>query len=116
MHRPAVFFLSDGQPNDDSDWLEPRERLTDKTITPAAPNIIAFGIGDVMAETILQVATDEEVRFRGHARVRTSAPQSPNSSSRLRIASCSPARSLTSPNPELVVEKPEGFRMAIDIV
>jgi len=115
VHRPAVFFLSDGQPNDDSDWLEPRERLTNKMITPAAPNIIAFGIGDVLAETILQVATDEKFAFAAMPGTNIG-----NAIAKFFVALTQSivqsGRSLTSPNPKLVVEKPEGFRMAIDIV
>ena len=90
VHRPAVFFLSDGQPNDDSDWLEPRERLTNKKVTPAAPNIIAFGIGDVMAEDNPAGRHRRRISLSWPCQVRTSAPQSLNSSSRLRIASWSP--------------------------
>jgi uncharacterized protein YegL len=115
VHRPAVFFLSDGQPNDDSDWLEPRERLINRSITPAAPNIVAFGIGDVMPETILRVATDEKYAF-----VATPSTDIGTAIARFFVALTQSivqsGRSLTSPNAELVVDKPEGFRMAIDIV
>ena len=115
VHRPAVFFLSDGQPNDDSDWLEPRKRLVDRTITPAAPNIIAFGIGQVLDKTILQVATDKKFAF-----VAIPGTDIGKAISTFFVALAhsivESGRSLTSPNPELVVEKPEGFRMAIDIV
>jgi uncharacterized protein YegL len=115
VHRPAVFFLSDGQPNDDSDWLEPRERLINRTITPAAPNIVAFGIGDVQAETILQVATDEKFAF-----VAMPSTDIGTAIAKFFVALThsivQSGRSLTSPNAELVAEKPEGFRMAIDIV
>jgi uncharacterized protein YegL len=115
VHRPAVFFLSDGQPNVGSDWLELRKRLTSRTVTPAAPNIIAFGIGDVMPETILQVATDKNFAFVAM----------PSANIGTAIADCFVAltqsivesgRSLTSQNPEVVVEQPKGFRMAIDIL
>jgi uncharacterized protein YegL len=114
VHRPAVFFLSDGQPTN-SRWRSQRDRLADKSVTPAAPNIIACGIGDVRAETILQVATQPEFAFvsvRGSdlgvaiaeffIALTTSVVQS--------------GRSLTSSNPELVVEKPDGFRLAIDVI
>ena len=115
VHRPAVFFLSDGQPNDDSDWLEPRKRLVDRTITPAAPNIIAFGIGQVLDKTILQVATDKKFAF-----VAIPGTDIGKAISTFFVALAhsivESGRSLTSSNPELVVEKPEGFRMAIDIV
>jgi uncharacterized protein YegL len=115
VHRPAVFFLSDGQPDDDSDWLEPHECLVNRAITPAAPNIVAFGIGDVLAETILQVATDERFAF-----VTMPSTNIGNAIAKFFISLTNSivqsGRSLHSPHPELVVERPEGFRMAIDIV
>jgi uncharacterized protein YegL len=115
VHRPAVFFLSDGQPGS-AKWRNPHSRLTDRSVTPAAPNIIACGIGgEVKPETILQVATQRDFAFvsvRGadlggaiaefFIALTTSVVQS--------------GRSLTSPNPELIVEKPDGFRMAIDVI
>ena len=115
VHRPAVFFLSDGQPNAGSDWLEPRKRLTSRTLTPAAPNIIAFGIGDVMPETILQVATDEDFAFVAmpSTNIGTAIAKFFVALTQSIVES---GRSLTSSNAELVVDKPEGFRMAIDIV
>jgi uncharacterized protein YegL len=114
VHRPAVFFLSDGQPTE-STWHTPHGRLTDKSVTPAAPNIIACGIGDVQAETILQVATQPAFAF-------VSVPGADIGSAiakffiALTTSVVQSGRSLTSPNPELVVERPEGFRMAIDVV
>jgi uncharacterized protein YegL len=54
VFRPTVFFLSDGQPGDN--WAFAHQRLTDLSWTPH-PNILAFGIGTVLEETIRQVAT-----------------------------------------------------------
>jgi uncharacterized protein YegL len=56
VYRPAVFFLSDGQPTDDVDWTPSYERLTDPG-WPPRPNIVAFGIGKADAATIAKVAT-----------------------------------------------------------
>ena len=114
VHRPAAFFLSDGLPSN-SNWLEPYERLTNKTTTPVAPNIIAFGVGDVLVETIRQIATQDEFAF-------VSMPGTDIGTAiakffiALTASIVQSGRSLTSPNPELVVEKPEGFRMAIDMI
>ena len=114
VHRPAVFFLSDGQPNSDN-WHKPHQVLTDKSATPAAPNIIACGVGSVLPDTILQVATKQEFAFvsvpgadigRAIAKFFTA----------LTASIVQSGRSLTSGSPELIVEKPEGFRMAIDVV
>jgi uncharacterized protein YegL len=114
VHRPAVFFLSDGQPNK-NDWRRPHQILTDKATTPAAPNIIACGVGSVLPDTILQVATKEEFAF-----VSVPGADIGKSIARFFVALTASivqsGRSLTSGNPELVVEKPEGFRMAIDVL
>jgi uncharacterized protein YegL len=54
VYRPAVFFLSDGQPNDD--WTAAYHRVTDQNWGPH-PNILAFGFGTADQTTIQQVAT-----------------------------------------------------------
>lgn len=53
--RPAVFFLTDGQPND-TDWEDAYKRVTDPSWGPH-PNILAFGFGNADAKTLQQVAT-----------------------------------------------------------
>lgn len=114
VHRPAVFFLSDGQPS--SKWHKTHERLTDRSQTPAAPNIIAFGVGEeVKAETIVQVATQPDFAFISIPGVDIGA-----AIAKFFVALTSSiiqsGRSLSSASPELVVERPEGFRMAIDVI
>jgi uncharacterized protein YegL len=54
--RPAVFFLSDGQPNDTTEWPAAHKRLIDPNWGPH-PNILAFGFGQADYTTIQQVAT-----------------------------------------------------------
>ncbi|MBO3745901.1 VWA domain-containing protein [Streptosporangiaceae bacterium NEAU-GS5] len=54
--RPTIFFLTDGQPNDTSEWPAAHQRLTDAGWAPH-PNILAFGFGQADATTIQQVAT-----------------------------------------------------------
>jgi len=56
VYRPAVFFLSDGLPTDEADWVPSHQRLTDRNWGPR-PNIVAFGIGEADAPTIQRVAT-----------------------------------------------------------
>jgi uncharacterized protein YegL len=114
VHRPAVFFLSDGQPND-SAWIEPHQRLTSKARTPAAPNIIACGVGDVTAETILQVATQQEFAL-------VAIPGTDIGSAiakffvALTASIVKSGSALNSSDPKLVVEKPETFTLAIDVL
>ncbi len=54
VHRPAVFFLTDGLPNGHEDWRLARSNLLAQ---PAAPNILAFGIGDADASIVAELAT-----------------------------------------------------------
>jgi uncharacterized protein YegL len=54
VYRPAVFFLSDGQPGDN--WEGSYKRLIDPSWT-YHPNVLAFGFGDVDATTLQHVAT-----------------------------------------------------------
>ena len=56
VQRPAVFFISDGEPTD-SDWQTYHAELIDKNSNPHAPNIIAFGVDSADPDTIRRVAT-----------------------------------------------------------
>ncbi|MFG3587895.1 hypothetical protein [Streptomyces sp. NPDC047990] len=115
VHRPAVFFLSDGQPTCGEEWRETHHRLTDRSVTPAAPNVIAFGIGEARADTILSVATQQEFAF-----VSLPGAQLGDAISKfftaLTKSVVESGNAMASGQPELVVEKPEGFRLAIDEV
>lgn len=53
--RPAVFFLSDGRPDDVAEWPAAHRRVTD-TSWGLHPNIVAFGFGDADPSTMQQVA------------------------------------------------------------
>ena len=56
VHRPAVFFLTDGEPTDqDSDWERAFAELTDSSFKPR-PNIIPFGVGDAKKALLDRVA------------------------------------------------------------
>ncbi|MFI5873652.1 VWA domain-containing protein [Streptomyces sp. NPDC051445] len=115
VHRPAVFMLTDGLPNGGDDWVSSHGCLVDRTITPAAPNIIACGIGDADPHVLGEVATAPHFAFIvdrgvdvGEAVARFSAALT-----RSVIAS---GLSLSSDAPQLVVERPEGFTVAIDVI
>lgn len=55
VYRPAVFFLSDGQPTDHN-WAASYQRVTDPSWGPR-PNILAFGFGQADSHTLQQIAT-----------------------------------------------------------
>ncbi|MET8461559.1 hypothetical protein ABZ422_20065 [Micromonospora zamorensis] len=114
VHRPAVFFLSDGQPTDGNGWRKTRDQLVDRSVTKAAPNIIACGIGDVQPKTMLTVATKQEYAF-----VSTGSDLGAEIAkfcSALTKSIVKSAPSVGTAQPELVVERPQNFKMAIDVV
>lgn len=115
VYRPAVFFLTDGQPTDDPDWRDVYARLTDRECNRAAPNIIACGIGEARAGTILDIASRSEFAFVA----------TPGTELGLAIAEFSvaltksivaSARAAADDKAELVVERPDSFVMAVDVV
>ncbi|HEU5354983.1 MAG TPA: hypothetical protein VFU65_11000 [Actinocrinis sp.] len=119
VHRPVVFFLSDGQPTDDNEnaWRMPHSQLIDRQVTPVAPNIIACGIGQAEAQTMLDVATRKEFAFvtvpgADIGRAITEFFEV------LTASLVESGRALAADRPELVVERPDPnhFRLAIDMV
>ncbi|WP_329176633.1 MULTISPECIES: vWA domain-containing protein [unclassified Streptomyces] len=115
VHRPAVFFLSDGAPNTGEDWEAVHRRLTDKSVTPVAPNVIACGIGQADARIISQVATKPEFGFVANKGVDLGQAISKFCSA-LTTSVISSGQSLGSAEPQLVVDRPEGFTVAIDLI
>ncbi|GLZ78107.1 hypothetical protein Afil01_29140 [Actinorhabdospora filicis] len=119
VHRPVVFFLSDGQPTDrrDRDWQDPRSRLVDRDHTPAAPNIVAIGAGGADAQTILAVATRPEFGFVAVPGADLGRAIS-EFFQMLTASLVATGQAMASGNPEIVVRKPdpEHFRLAIDVV
>ncbi|MGW0792136.1 vWA domain-containing protein [Streptomyces sp. NPDC002911] len=115
VHRPAVFFLSDGQPNFGEAWQDRHRELTDRSVTNAAPNIIACGIGQAEAETMISVATQQDFAFISvpGAQLGASIAQFFTALTKSVVES---GNAMASGRPELVVERPEGFRLAIDEV
>ncbi|WP_129306445.1 hypothetical protein [Streptomyces sp. L2] len=115
VHRPAVFFLSDGLPNHGEDWQSVHRRLVDRQATLGAPNIIACGIVDADAQTINQVATEAQFGFVANKGVDVGAAIAKFCTA-LTKSVISSGRSLGSAAPQLVVDKPEGFTVAIDVI
>jgi uncharacterized protein YegL len=115
VHRPVVFFLTDGKASDGTAWWPIRDRLADRSRMPAAPNIIACGIADAEPSAILRAATQPEYAFVAIAGddIGAAVARFCTALTKSVIAS---GRSLGNGNPELYVERPQGFAMAIDIV
>ena len=115
VHRPVVFFLSDGQPTDGNGWRNAHAELIDKGRTPVAPNIIACGIGDARAQTMLEVATRPEFAFVAKPGVDLGRAISEFFHS-LTASLVASGQALSSMNPQLVINRPDQFTLAIDEV
>lgn len=115
VHRPVVFFLSDGQPTDGGAWRLPHGTLVDKERTPTAPNIVACGIGDAQASTMVEVATRKEFAFvaKPGTDIGRAVAEFFHALTASLVAS---GQSLNAGNPQLVVNRPDQFSMAIDEV
>jgi len=117
VNRPAVFFLTDGQPTDKyaSDWQDPLGRLKDPNFA-YRPNIIAFGIGQgVSPQMILDVASKPEFAFVT-ARGTSTGEAVANFCTTLVQSVVSSGQAAASGTPTIDLTKPEGFTMAIDEV
>ncbi|MGD3108857.1 MULTISPECIES: vWA domain-containing protein [unclassified Streptomyces] len=115
VHRPVVFFLSDGAPTDGGSWRQPHAVLTNRAQTPTAPNIVACGIGDAQAATMVEVATRPEFAFV--AKPGTDIGQAVAEFFHALTASLvASGQALNSGSPQLVVNRPDQFSMAIDEV
>jgi len=114
VHRPVVFFLSDGQPTDFG-WKRALARLTDRQRMPAAPNIIACGMGSAERQTIAEVASRPEFGFIAQpgADLGKAISEFFHALTASLIAS---SQALNSENPQLVVTRPEGFSIVLDEV
>jgi uncharacterized protein YegL len=60
--RPAVFFLTDGYPNEGGDWTPTHAQLMSGA-NASRPNIMAFGVGTADAATVSAVASRPEYAF-----------------------------------------------------
>ena len=57
VFRPAVFFITAGEPTDDPQWETAYRSLMDKSTFAAYPNIVAFGVHGANAVTIGKIGT-----------------------------------------------------------
>jgi uncharacterized protein YegL len=55
VHRPVIFFLTDGEPTDpDGEWQAAFSSLTDRSFR-ARPNVIPFGVGEAKKNVLDQL-------------------------------------------------------------
>jgi uncharacterized protein YegL len=112
VHRPAVFFLSDGQPTEKEErWRSALAELRDPSFRER-PNILAFGVGDAEPGVIAQVANSPRHAFMMREGVSTAGAIAEFAASMLNSMVSSAAR-LDRGEQTLEFEKPEGF-VALD--
>ena len=112
VHRPVVFFLTDGAPTDRQDWRAVRTRLISE---PTAPNILAFGIGDADAAVVGEIATHTDFALVADRRMDTGAAVTEFLTS-LTQSVISSGNAVASGADTLQFDKPEGFTLAVDLI
>lgn len=115
VHRPAIFFLSDGQPtNPESEWQDALRELRSEEFK-YRPNIMAFGFRDAVPQVLLQVASKDEFAYIAAQSADTGAALIKFFESLTRSVVDS-GRALAEGRAELPFDKPEGFTLAIDLL
>ena len=112
VHRPVVFFLTDGAPTDRQDWRAVRTRLLSQ---PAAPNILSFGIGEADPAVVGEIATKAEFALVADRRMDTGAAITEFLTS-LTQSVISSGNAVASGSAELQFDRPEGFTLAVDLI
>ena len=108
VHRPTVFFLSDGLPTErESKWQKRLTALKDPVFRER-PNILAFGVGDADPKVIQELATSPSHAFMMREGVSTAGAIAEFAASMLN-SMVSSAERLDRGDQSLEFEKPEGF-------
>jgi uncharacterized protein YegL len=108
VHRPSVFFLSDGQPTEKEEkWGARLEELRDPSFRER-PNILAFGVGDADPQVIRQLATSPRYGFMMTEGASTAGAIAEFAASMLNSMVASAER-LDRGEQTIEFEKPEGF-------
>ena len=108
VHRPTVFFLSDGQPTErQAKWHDRLMALKDQGFKER-PNLLAFGVGDADPKVIQQLATSPRHAFMMREGVSTAGAIAEFAASMLN-SMVSSAERLDRGEQSLEFEKPEGF-------
>jgi uncharacterized protein YegL len=114
VRRPQVLFLSGAQPADESHWGRVYRQLVDRDQHRYAPDIVACGVGAARAETIVRIATRQELAFvADNGQLARSVEQYFSFVARQVI---SYGRSVLDGGLGPLVSPPDGFRPAIDRV
>jgi uncharacterized protein YegL len=116
VHRPAVFFLTDGYPDasESSLWRADLDKLKAASFAER-PNILAFGIGQADPAIIIEVASKPEFAFQAAAGTDLGVAIG-RFFKALTQSVVSSGQALADGFSELQGERPEGFKMAVDLI
>ena len=109
--RPAVFFLTDGQPNSEP-WEDAYQRVKE---LPAQPNVLAFGVRGADEAVLGRLASQPDWAWIAESGADTGRALVEYMLSLTRSVVLS-ARSIAAGDSELVVERPALFRIAAPLV
>jgi uncharacterized protein YegL len=108
VHRPSVFFLSDGQPTDKADrWRARLDELKDPGFRER-PNVLAFGVGDADPAVIRELASSPRYGFMMTEGASTAGAIAEFAASMLNSMVASAER-LDRGEQSIEFEKPDGF-------
>jgi uncharacterized protein YegL len=108
VHRPSVFFLSDGQPTDKAErWRARLDELKDPAFRER-PNVLAFGVGDADPAVIRELASSPRYGFMMTSGASTAGAIAEFASSMLNSMVASAER-LDRGEQTIEFEKPDGF-------
>ena len=108
VHRPSVFFLSDGQPTDKAErWRARLDELKDPGFRER-PNVLAFGVGDADPAVIRELASSPRYGFMMTSGASTAGAIAEFAASMLNSMVASAER-LDRGEQTIEFEKPEGF-------
>jgi uncharacterized protein YegL len=108
VHRPSVFFLSDGLPTEKEDrWQTKLDDLRDPAFKER-PNILAFGVGEADPAVIRQIASSPRFAFMMLDGVSTAGAISEFAASMLN-SMVSSAERLDRGETTIEFDKPDGF-------
>jgi uncharacterized protein YegL len=108
VHRPSVFFLSDGLPTEKAEkWKARLAELKDSSFRER-PNILAFGVGEADPEVIGQLASAPRYGFMMTSGASTAGAIAEFAASMLNSMVASAER-LDRGDHTIEFEKPEGF-------
>jgi uncharacterized protein YegL len=108
VHRPSVFFLSDGMPTEKEEkWRKRLEELRDSSFKER-PNVLAFGVGGADPQVIERLASTPRYAFVMTDGVSTAGAIAEFATSMLN-SMVSSAERLDRGEQTIEFEKPEGF-------